>query len=260
MAAEEETESGGAGKAEPKHSVRFLPVGDAPPFRQEVRDGVRHELEPPAGSIPPREVMIETTPEETLPCRLRLGQTSQAVWLPPKLRSVTVKADGGREWLRCDLTEARDHLVVVWRDVARGSWLEPRHMVVANPGLGEGMLRVVNTTGSGFRIVVGAGTGRKDQVIAAGRQVVVATGAGDGIPLQVFQAGGAARPFYSTRMVMNPGERGIVLLYSYRAERLAGKLAAKVMLLRDRVPSAAAAEPPLPRGGFIRSGRRNGRS
>jgi hypothetical protein len=43
-----------AAQEAPTASLRLLALGELPPFRQEIRDGVRRELDPPAGSVPPR--------------------------------------------------------------------------------------------------------------------------------------------------------------------------------------------------------------
>ena len=53
--------------------VRLLALGELPPFQQEIRDNVRYELEPPAGSIPPREVMLGFGGKASEPMPLRLG-------------------------------------------------------------------------------------------------------------------------------------------------------------------------------------------
>ncbi|MEM9237940.1 MAG: hypothetical protein AAGB14_14295, partial [Verrucomicrobiota bacterium] len=42
----------------PPRQMRLLTVGERPPFRQEIRDGVRYELPPPPGSLPPVELEV----------------------------------------------------------------------------------------------------------------------------------------------------------------------------------------------------------
>ena len=48
--------------------LRLLPVGDMPPFRQEIRDGVRYELEPDPGSEPPQMISIPLTKKKVSYC------------------------------------------------------------------------------------------------------------------------------------------------------------------------------------------------
>ena len=62
--------------------VRFMAVGEPPPFRQEVRDGIRYELEPPAGSIPPREVVLGFGGDDSAAVPLRLGRISPSLKVP----------------------------------------------------------------------------------------------------------------------------------------------------------------------------------
>ena len=71
--------------ADSPRQVRFLALGELPPFQQEIRAGVRYELEPPPDSIPPREVMLGFGGEKSEPTPLRLGQLSAPLKAPPEL-------------------------------------------------------------------------------------------------------------------------------------------------------------------------------
>ncbi|MCU0751303.1 MAG: hypothetical protein MUF13_17325, partial [Akkermansiaceae bacterium] len=77
-------EESGAGKpAEARRQARFLAIGDSPPYAQEIRDGVRYELEPPADSIPPRQVTTSADGQAASTVELRLGRISGPVKVPP---------------------------------------------------------------------------------------------------------------------------------------------------------------------------------
>ena len=91
----------------PPRTLRVWPVGDAPPFMQEVRDGVRHELEPPPGSIPPRRVTVGLADqpgqeEQAAELRLMLGRLGEAVPVPVRagLNTVYVRLVGGGQSIR----------------------------------------------------------------------------------------------------------------------------------------------------------------
>ena len=66
--------------------MRVLPLGTRAPFIQEVRGNLRQEVDPPEGSLPPREIVVgipapegaEKKPEEKR-MHLRLGEVSEAV-------------------------------------------------------------------------------------------------------------------------------------------------------------------------------------
>ena len=80
-----------------QRSLRLLPLGEPPPFRQDVRDGVRYELEPDPGSVPPRQVVLGEGDTITT-IRLNLGRASEPIKLPvgtapATLRSVALSPD-----------------------------------------------------------------------------------------------------------------------------------------------------------------------
>ena len=92
-------------------TLRLLAVGDAPAFSQEIRDGVRHELPPPEGSVPPSRVELsaansdgeeqkseyELKSEETPGLRLKLNQVSRRLKVPEA--EVVVRLLDGKEAL-----------------------------------------------------------------------------------------------------------------------------------------------------------------
>ena len=59
-----DTKSDQSERKRPPRNLRILPVGESPPYRQEIRDGVRYELPPPPGSVPPMEVSFVASETE----------------------------------------------------------------------------------------------------------------------------------------------------------------------------------------------------
>ena len=229
---QDETKDGKATKdAAATRKLRFLPVGDAPPFRQEVRDGVRYEIEPPAGSIPPREIVLECGGDATVRVRLLLGQTTAPLEVPKDLPQLAVRTAEGKPWLALDTKVSGDLLVVVWRD-AGTSWSRPRYMLLPEAAYETGMVRLLNTTSAVINLTIGG----HEQVLGGGKTVLYRAGVTEGLPMRMaWQAGdGGWRPFYSTSLTMNPGERGQIILY--RAEPAPGRLPVKVVFLRELVP------------------------
>ena len=70
-----------AAKKEEKRTLRFLPCGDMPPFRQEIRDGVRYELEAEPGSVPPYQIQVPLGEDKMLNTTLTLGSLSERLEL-----------------------------------------------------------------------------------------------------------------------------------------------------------------------------------
>lgn len=90
---------GGAGARDqenPRH-VRFLAVGDMPPFRQEIRDGVRYELEAEPGTIPPRQIQIPLDEEKTLNTILSLGAFSPQLTVPAGINTLRMQKNAGEK-------------------------------------------------------------------------------------------------------------------------------------------------------------------
>jgi hypothetical protein len=132
----------------PIHSLRIFPAGDPPPYLQEVRDGVRYEIPPEEGTIPPRNIIVTipgsqgTAPQE-LPLRLRLGSPSTAVELPlpPGSRAAATTATGD-PWLAIPLANTSSSIAFVWRNAGK-SWFEPRVLTLPDDPAAGGF-RFVN--------------------------------------------------------------------------------------------------------------------
>lgn len=123
--------------------VRFLAVGDFPPFRQEVRDGVRYEMPPPPGSLPPAEIAIsseaaspDTHSSKAATARLQLGKSTGNLPVPAGAGSLLIRAAdtaaGAEPWLRVPQPESGNFLVVIWRATKAKNWDKPRFIVVAD--------------------------------------------------------------------------------------------------------------------------------
>ena len=211
--------------------LRFLPVGDMPPFRQEVRDGVRYELEPPPGSIPPREVQFDGRDGESVTTRLLLGQTTSPLEVPGDAEQLVVRTVDGKPWLTLDLKVPGNMLVVMWRE-ASATWEKPRGLLLPEESFATGLVRLVNTTS----VVINLTVAGKDQAVGPGKIAYYRAGVTQNLPMQLaWQASdGSWRPFYSSALTMNPGERGQVILY--RGDPAPGRPPVKVVFLREKTP------------------------
>ena len=219
--------------AEPRHA-RLLAVGEPPPFRQEVRDGVRYELEPPAGSIPPREVLIGDAV-----ARLRLGRTSEPLEVPAGAGPLVIArrddAADAEPWLRLETPETGDFLVVLWRDPAAGTWEKARSMVL--PGTAPaGSVRFVNASPATVGVVI---AGEK-LALKPGTdfQRQVPPGAERDFEIQAAIAGGGTGRLHSGTISQAAGERSLVLIY--RADGESPRRPLKVTVRREQAPPAAA--------------------
>lgn len=229
----------------PACRLRFLAVGNAPPFKQEIRNGIRYELPPPPGSVPPRRVVVERESadeevEELGGVTLKLGSVSKQVELPAvgdrpiRLRDM----DEETPWLEFPFPGEGRFLVVLRRAPKAGTWDEVQARVI-DDRLSAGGLRLINATDQNLAIVYGeqrialrggqAWTSR----LAPGKPVGFQVGLPDG-------AGGLERVL-NRSLEQGPAERTLVVLSA--ADRPDARTPLKMTVLREDVRKRLLPEP-----------------
>ncbi|WP_035610749.1 hypothetical protein [Haloferula sp. BvORR071] len=140
----------------PRHTLRVLPLGDPPPFLQEVRNGVRYELPAPEGSVPPRDLQLAATMEgkEPLKLRLRLGSASTPLTFPlPETKVIEVR-NGSSTWLKIPLSTSEASLALIWR--GGPDWSKAGVMTIGDGATDrQGDCRFVNLTAKPMGLVWG---------------------------------------------------------------------------------------------------------
>ena len=119
------------------HIFRVLPLGDQPPFQQEVRNGIRYELDPPKGSVPPPKVEVLTDSKpmvqahgKLLPFRLRLCSPSPLRRIKVgHEKALPIQIHGGEPWGILPLSEGQRSMIVAWRS-PNTPWERPRFMAL----------------------------------------------------------------------------------------------------------------------------------
>lgn len=234
-------------QAPPRH-VRFFPVGEAPPFRQEIRDGVRYELEPPPGSVPPSEIVPFGGDKPGEPIQLRLGRISERVKVPAGAGPLQLvpagEKPGGKPWHQIQRPETGDFLAFLFRRPGPAGWNEAAHLIVPDGPAGNpaGTVRIANLFPQTVRLEWGG------QVfeLKAGSHVSKPINPGTETLVRIFAAdsSGAPKRYFSTTVTQNPGERGWIVLY--RADGEAPRRPLKVLIIRE---PANPAENPAPEPG-----------
>lgn len=237
------------------HTLRVLPLGDPPPFVQEVRDGARYEVPPAAGSIPPRLVMIPTaskagsrmtSSEPSL--RLRLGRPSTAVTLAGAGEEpVSLKTEQGANWLSVPLHPCGSSLALVWR--WGSNWNEARTLVLADDTVAhsEGNVHFANLTGSSMGVVYGA----EKILLEPGKTFsrrLTADGPAVSVEILFPSPSGGFKLCHSTQLDATPGIFSRFVIYAAGGNN--PRLPAKVLRLDE--PSAPAS-PELARATASRS-------
>ena len=243
------TLAGGLGQTPPPPSqpaaatrtLRLLPLGEPPPFRQEVRDGVRYELEQDANSIPPRQVVL-TGDKAATPIPLNLRRATAPLAVPTGTAPVVLAlpAAGAQAapvpWLSVKLPETGDMLALVWRDPAK-PWSQPRTLVLPDSAAAfpAGKVRIVNLLPAAAAAIFGT----ERVLIPPGKTLLraVAPGVDLGIQLAFQTATGEFQQFYSSSLLLHPNERAQVLLY--RADGENPRQAVKTVIFNEAAPAVA---------------------
>jgi hypothetical protein len=218
-------------------NVRFLPVGDLPPYRQEIRNGVAYELEPPAGSIPPRQVMVGFGDEKRDAVPLLLGRVTEPLSAPggegPMQLRKLGDAPEAEPWMKVNRPETGDFLVLLWRDSAKGDWSQARSLVLQdNPEVAPaGRVRIVNLSPVPVAVVFG---GERIK-LEAGKfyQRSVPVGKDTEFQLGAVTHAGDLDRFHAGSLFQNPGERSLVVIY--RADGVQPRRPLKAVVHREPV-------------------------
>jgi hypothetical protein len=228
--------------------LRLLPVGDMPPFRQEIRDGVRYELEPDPGTEPPRMISIPVTKEKTLTVPLALGTFTEFLPLPATLQMCRLQKAEGDEaelWSQIQLPEQGDCAVILWRDPKEDTWDVVRSLVIPEGSVTfpAGTVRLVNTLSTNSKWVF---ANKTIEVKAGG--VLVEKLAAETVPVQVsvLDAEQNWRVVFQSAIGQGATERSNVILYRADGEEVRNPV--KVINLREQANPAPvdAVAPPKP--------------
>lgn len=221
-------------------TMRFLPLGDMPPYRQEIRDGVAYELEPPPGSIPPREVVFGSNRTGNEESPLSLGRVSAPLKIAPGVGQLSLRRKGEGDqaaaWVNVSKPEKGDFLVLLWRDPEKKSWDSPRALVLPDSpeAAPEGTVRVVNISPVTVAIVF---EGEKIQLqVGKTWQKAVPTGKEAMIQVGAVDASGNLRRIHAGSVFQNAGERTLVAVY--KADGLDPRRALKAIVQREPVDPA----------------------
>jgi len=236
----------GAEKRRPPRHVRVLPVGESPPYRQEVRDGVRYELPPPSGSVPPREVSYLGADGQAAGSVLRLGMVGEPIPVPEGpspvvLRDGPASALDAPPWIVANLPETGDALLGVWR--AGEGWAKPRWLVLGDgpEACPAGTVRLVNV--SPAEIALEAGPIPRTEV-GPGQVARLPVGVAAEVPFRLSYhdpRDGTWRQFRSSALAQGGGERTTFVVFRADGAQPAEPL--KTVILRERAPVVPASAP-----------------
>lgn len=145
----------------PGHAMRILAVGNRAPFRQEVRGGIRHEVDPPEGSLPPAAVHVfapsggKESPNSEV--RLRLGEVSSPLRFPvPESGRVRLRDSGNQTWLEPAVLPGGATLVIAWKTGPTWNQVVSLSLDDSAAAFPEGACRVINASHVEIGVVFGS--------------------------------------------------------------------------------------------------------
>ena len=233
-----------AEEAERSRGARFLAVGDSPPYQQVVEGGIARELEPPAGSVPPRRLSAVDPAlgpgEGSSTLELRLGQITGPVAIPRGeggvvLRKAQAAADSA-PWHTVKRPVEGDFLVLLWRKPGAPTWDVPVSLSVPDGQIGApvGSVSITNL----FPADVGVQWGESYHVLKPGVSHVERLSEGSVVPFRIEGSGpsGGRKRYFSTTISRNENERTRVIIY--RADGESPRRPLQVLMLREPVEPA----------------------
>lgn len=229
----------GGGKVAPSKRLRLLAIGDAPPHREEIVDDIRVHLPPPPGTIPPRTLFAVPIPETRVEWNPQLGRFTPAVELPAELKAVALSdsqaAPGAPPWLTIPLESAGDHLAILTRGGEPLGWTTPACVLLPDDTLAfpAGRVFFLNLAATEVPLQFG----EEKFSLVPRRPVHRDPGVSPGLPLKAARIGPGQRPvfFHQGEILLNPGERALVLVYA--ADGIRTRQPIKLMVLRERAPA-----------------------
>jgi hypothetical protein len=227
--------------------LRLLPVGEAPVFRGELREGVLHEVEPQPGMLPPLEVQAVLGEGRTARLPILLGSLSAPLEVPvglPVLRLLAAERDGLKPWLETRLPEGKEPLLLfIWRDPEAGKWTKAQSLLLRDGPLDSpaGSVRVLNLTPG--LLAVRFGGEEKPVALQGGRSVRRVAPPGVALPVKIElsdRQGGWIR-LLQDEVAPARDERVRIIVYRSDGEQV--RRPAKVLVLPERLPA------PIPAAG-----------
>ena len=226
-----------ADEEKPKCQLRFLAVGNAPPFRQEVRDGIRYELPPPPGSIPPRVLLLEQESgdeefEELGRVQMKLGRLSGKLEFPVAgKKPIRLREEGEvKPWIELQKPGAGSYLVVIRRAPQSRTWDRVQTQTVGDD-LPAGALRFINASARTLALVLG----EQKIGLISGKTWTTRLKAGEpqafqlGVPVD----GGGLKRILSRSLEQGANEKTVVVLSE--ADRPDARVPLKVTVIREAV-------------------------
>lgn len=142
----------------PKH-FRFIPLGELPVWKEELKDGIRVGLAPPKGSMPPKDAAI-LSGDAPINLSLNLRAFTELVTISgdtPGLMLKQGKLGAQQDWFRSKMPTSTLSLGILYRDPANMTWEQPKMLLLNDTASAfpAGTVRFANVSDRNVLVQIG---------------------------------------------------------------------------------------------------------
>ena len=211
-----------AQEASHKH-MRFLPLGDLPPHRETIKNGVRIQFPPAPGSVPPTPTTLAIDHKEGRDVPLRLKEFTEWSSINPTAGGVKLfqgKQIGGKPWISSRFSSKSQSLGVLYADHQNKNWFNPKMMMVPDDlsTFPPESIRFVNVSHCSALVRFG---NEKAHVIAPGKVLLKKLKQGNHPVLVGYLApskNNAREMIFQNELMMKPKQRIQAFFYQARGK------------------------------------------
>ncbi|MBR9758955.1 hypothetical protein GYB43_01480 [bacterium] len=211
-----------AQEASHKH-MRFIPLGDLPPHRETIKNGVRIQFPPAPGTVPPKPTTLAIDPKEGRDVPLRLKEFTEWSSINPTAGGVRIfqgKQIGGKAWISSSFSSKSQSLGVLYADHQNKNWFNPKMMLVPDDlsTFPPGSIRFVNVSHCSALVRFG---NEKADVIAPGKVLLKKLKQGNHPVLVGYLApskNNAREVIFQNELMMKPKQRIQAFFYQARGK------------------------------------------
>lgn len=211
-----------AQEASHKH-MRFIPLGDLPPHRETIKNGVRIQFPPAPGTVPPKPTTLAIDPKEGRDVPLRLKEFTGWSSINPTAGGVRIfqgKQIGGKAWISSSFSSKSQSLGVLYADHQNKNWFNPKMMLVPDDlsTFPPGSIRFVNVSHCSALVRFG---NEKADVIAPGKVLLKKLKQGNHPVLVGYLApskNNAREVIFQNELMMKPKQRIQAFFYQARGK------------------------------------------
>jgi len=221
----------------PDKHVRFIPLGELPVWKEDLKGGIRVQRKAPPGALPPSEVSYVYR-DRVKSMRLSLRSFTDMASFSGKGEGILLREGKGEEakaFLKAGMPASTKSLGVLFRDNTKMTWDDPKMLLLKDDAdaFPVGQMRFVNVSD---RTVVVQMAGAKPFGLAAGKVAMKPIKEGStGIKVGYVTEDGSKKAIWQNNVKVQKGQR--VQCFFYKAQGKKPRDAVKFHSVPESVPA-----------------------